>query len=272
VASIYSGWLLTADSRYPGLLPGLKSHSRACRGRVEYHKVDYVSENVSDGAAGIRRGLRMDVCSRAKSRFFYCTVEYESPYPKPHFKNEREYLAMPNAHKEVIVSTLRELAQSSKGAILTDYRGLTVAEVSKLRRRLRDSNAEYHIVKNTLFKRALGGALNPELELLLAGPTAIVFAKGDVVAPAKAILDFIRETRKPEVKVKGGFIDGKVVTLEQVQAISRLPSREELMGQLVGCLNGPATSLVGTFNGVISELVRTIQAVSEQQSGAAAAA
>jgi large subunit ribosomal protein L10 len=179
---------------------------------------------------------------------------------------------MPNAQKEKIVATLGDLALSSKGAILTDYRGLTVAEVSKLRRRLRDSNAEYHIVKNTLFKRALGGELSPELEKLLTGPTAIVFAKGDLVAPAKAILDFIRETRKPEVVVKGGYIDGKVLTLEQVQAISKLPSREELMGQLVGCLNGPATSLVGTMNAVISELVRTIQAVGEQQAGAASAA
>jgi large subunit ribosomal protein L10 len=95
---------------------------------------------------------------------------------------------------------------------------------------------------------------------------------GDVVAPAKTILDFIRETRKPEVVVKGGYIDGKVLSLEQVQAISKLPSREELMGQLVGCLNGPATSLVGTFDGVISELIRTIQAVADQQAGAATAA
>jgi large subunit ribosomal protein L10 len=179
---------------------------------------------------------------------------------------------MPNAQKEKIVASLHELAQSSKGAILTDYRGLTVAEVSKLRRRLRESNAEYHIVKNTLYKRALGSELSPELEKLLAGPTAIVFAKGDVVAPAKTILDFIRETRKPEVTVKGGFVDGKVLSLEQVQAISKLPSREEIMGQLVGCLNGPATSLVGTINSIISELVRTIEAVADQQAGAASAA
>lgn len=180
---------------------------------------------------------------------------------------------MPNPQKELIVSELRDLAHNSKGAILTDYRGLTVADVSKLRKKLRESDAEYHIVKNTLYKRALSGdgALSPELEELLKGPTAIVFAKGDIVAPAKAVLDFIRETRKPEVKVKGGFIDGKVISVEQVQAISKLPPREQIMGQLVGCLNGPASGLVGTLNSIVSELVRTIQAIADQQSEAAAA-
>jgi large subunit ribosomal protein L10 len=230
-------------------------------------------ENASDPVAGIRRGLRLDECSRAKSRFFVAlSAASRFGNAMPLFRNEREHIVMPNAQKELIVSTLRDLAQSSKGAILTDYRGLTVAEVSKLRRKLRESNAEYHIVKNTLFKRALGGELSPELEQLLKGPTAIVFAKGDVVAPAKAILDFIRETRKPEVTVKGGYFDGKVVSLQQVQAISKLPPREEIMGQLVGCLNGPASGLVGTFNSIISELVRTIQAIADQQAEAPAAA
>src|SRR5579872_1147371 len=153
---------------------------------------------------------------------------------------------MPNPQKEETVAGLRELIAGSKGAILTDYRGLTVAEVTTLRRKLRESNAEYHIVKNTLYRRALGSDLDPGLDKLLTGPTAIVFAMDDVVQPAKAILDFVREARKPEVKVKGGFIDGKVVNAEQVTAISKLPSREQLMSTLVGTLNGPASSLVGT--------------------------
>ena len=89
------------------------------------------------------------------------------------------------------VAGLREIIAGSKGAILTDYRGLTVAEVSNLRKKLRDNKAEYHIVKNTLFKLALGGQLTPELESLLTGPTAIVFAQEDIVAPAKTILDFV---------------------------------------------------------------------------------
>ena len=177
---------------------------------------------------------------------------------------------MPNAQKELIVSELREVALNSKGAILTDYRGLTVADVSKLRRKLREHNAEYHIVKNTLYKRALGDALTPELDALLTGPTAIVFAKDDIVAPAKAILDFVREVRKPDVKVKGGFMDGRTLDVAQVTAISKLPSREQIIGQLIGTLNAPASDFVGTLNGIVSEFVRTVQAIADQQSASAA--
>src|SRR6476660_1395887 len=105
---------------------------------------------------------------------------------------------MPNPRKEETVAGLREIIAGSKGAILTDYRGLTVAEVTNLRKKLRDTKAEYHIVKNTLFKLALGGEITPELENLLSGPTAIVFAQEDIVAPAKAMLDFAAAARKPD--------------------------------------------------------------------------
>jgi large subunit ribosomal protein L10 len=180
---------------------------------------------------------------------------------------------MPNTKKQEIVSDLSEIVARSKGQILTEYRGLTVADVSKLRKRLRESNAEYHIVKNTLYKIALGGEISPELEALLTGPTAIVFANDDVVAPAKSMLDFVREMRKPDdIKVKGGYIDGKVFNLEQVQALSKLPPKLELIAQLIGTLNAPASELVGTLNGVISELIGTVDALVEKQGGAAVAA
>jgi len=178
---------------------------------------------------------------------------------------------MPNTQKHLIVSELREIVAQSKGAILTDYRGLTVAEVSNLRRRLRDSKAEYHIVKNTLFKIALGDKLTPELEKLLVGPTAIVFAQEDIVAPAKSILDFLRELRKQDIKVKGGFVDGRVYSVDQVTALSKLPPREQILGQLIGALNGPASEFVGTLDGIVAEFVRTIQAIADKQGGAAAA-
>jgi large subunit ribosomal protein L10 len=176
---------------------------------------------------------------------------------------------MPNAQKELIVSELREIVENSKGAILTDYRSLTVAEVSNLRKKLREIDAEYHIVKNTLFKIALGDKLPEQLIPYLTGPTAIVFAKNDIVSSAKTILDFVREVgrdvRKKEVQVKGGFIDGKVYNLEQVQALSKLPSKEMLLAQLIGTLNAPASELVGTLNGIISEFVLTLDAIAEKQ-------
>jgi large subunit ribosomal protein L10 len=185
---------------------------------------------------------------------------------------DKPSLAKPSPRKELLVSDLREILSTSKGAILTDYRGLTVAEVSKLRRKLREDNAEYHIVKNTLLKIAMGGKINPDLDNLLKGPTAIVFAKGDVVAPAKSVIDFVTTTRnRPDVKVKGGYIDGKVYDIAQVTALSKLPSREVIIAQFVGTLNGPAANFVGTLNSIISEFVGTIDAIAEKQGGGAEA-
>lgn len=179
---------------------------------------------------------------------------------------------MPNPQKDKTVAELRELIAGSKAAFLTDYRGLTVAEVTKLRIKLREQKAEYHIVKNTLFKVALGGEVIPELDTLLTGPTAIVFANEDIVAPAKSILDFVAASKKPEVKIKGGYLDGKVYTVEQVEAISKLPPREQIVAQLIGTLDGPISNFVGTLDGIISEFVRTIQAIADQKGEAAAPA
>ncbi len=182
-------------------------------------------------------------------------------------------IAKPSPRKELVVSDLREILAESKGAILTDYRGLTVAEISKLRRKLREDNAEYHIVKNTLLKVAMGGEINPDLDKLLTGPTAIVFAMNDVVAPAKSVLDFVATTKnKPDVKVKGGYIDGKVYDLAQVTALSKLPSREVIISQFVSTLNGPASNFIGTLNSIISDFVLTIDAIAEQKGGGSEAA
>ncbi len=179
---------------------------------------------------------------------------------------------MPNIQKQQTVTELREIVARSKGAILTDYRGLTVAEVTGLRRKLRDSGAEYHIVKNTLFKLALDGSVPAELEQLLAGPTAIVFATNDIVAPAKSVIDFMTALKKPEIKVKGGYIDGKVYSVAQVTALSKLPSREAIISQLIGSLNAPASEFVGTLDGIIGDFVRTVQAIADQKGAAPAAA
>ena len=172
---------------------------------------------------------------------------------------------MPKAKKNETVAGLREILAGSKGAILTDYRGLTVAEVTGLRKKLRDNNAEFHIVKNTLFKLALGSKVSPELESLLTGPTAIVFASDDIVAPTKTILDFVVAAKKPDVKIKGGYLDGKVYSVEQVTSISKLPPRPQIVAQLIGTLNGPISSLVGTLDGILGEFVRTIQSIADKK-------
>jgi len=172
---------------------------------------------------------------------------------------------IPTAEKEQAIQELADLVARSKGAILTDYRGFTVAEITELRKRLRDQGAVYHVVKNTLFKRALqdGDGLNQYLE----GPTAIAFALQDPVAPAKALLDFIREKRKGVVKA--GYIDGVVYTEPQVGELSKLPSRDMLIAQVVGGIQSPLSGLVGTLNGIISNFVYTLQAIVDKQGGAA---
>jgi large subunit ribosomal protein L10 len=172
---------------------------------------------------------------------------------------------IPTAEKEQAIQELSDLIGRSKGAILTDYRGFTVSEITELRKRLREKGAVYHVVKNTLFKRALqdGEGLNQYLE----GPTAIAFALEDPVAPTKALLDFIKEKKKGEVKA--GYIEGVVYTEPQVDALSKLPPRDVLIAQVVGAIQSPITSLVNTLDGIISEFVRTVQAVADKQGGAA---
>ncbi len=179
---------------------------------------------------------------------------------------------MATAKKEAVVADLRSIVAQTKGAILTEYRGLTVAEITNLRRRLRPLDADYHIVKNTMFRLALGENNTPDLDALLVGPTAVIFARGDVVAPAKTMLDYIRELRKPEIKVKGGWIDGKVYDPAQVTAFSKLPAKELIVAQLVGSLNAPISEFVGTLDGIIGEFVRTIQAIVDQKAPEGASA
>ncbi len=171
---------------------------------------------------------------------------------------------MPNKKKELVISDLKEIVDQTKGAIITDYRGLTVAEITTLRRKLRPSNAEYHVVKNTLFKLA-AGEKSSTVDDLLTGPTAIVFMKDDLVAPAKVVIDFLREIKKPEIKLKGGWIEGKRYSSDQITSLSKLPSKEVLVAQLIGSLNAPASNLVGTLNNIIGDFVRTVQAIADQK-------
>ncbi len=172
---------------------------------------------------------------------------------------------IPTAEKEQAIQDLSDLIGRSKGAILTDYRGFTVAEITELRKRLREHGAVYHVVKNTLFKRALpdDAGLAPYLE----GPTAIAFALQDPVAPAKTVLDFIREKRKGEVKA--GYIEGVVYTEPQVGELSKLPSRDILIAMVVGGVKAPLSGFVGTLQGIISDFVYTVQAIADKQGEAA---
>jgi large subunit ribosomal protein L10 len=171
---------------------------------------------------------------------------------------------IPTPEKAAVIEQIGELLGRSKGTILTDYRGLTVAEITDLRRRLREQRAEYHVVKNTLFRRALA---DPEpLTRFLEGPTAIAFVLEDPVGPTKVLLDFIREKRK--AALKAGLIDGRVFDENQLNELSKLPPRPVMLGQVVGAIQAPISGLVFTLQGVLSSFVYTLQAIADQRGAA----
>lgn len=173
----------------------------------------------------------------------------------------------PKPEKVQQVQTLSELLDRSAGLVLTDYRGLTVADKAELTRRLRDANAEYHVVKNTLFRLAYGER-GEDPAALLAGPTAIAFALEDPVAPAKVITDFIKEKKKGTVK--GGVVDGRLFDSEGVEQLAKLPPKPLLLAQVAGALQSPMSSMAFCLQGVLGNMARVLQAVHDQKSGAGA--
>jgi large subunit ribosomal protein L10 len=173
---------------------------------------------------------------------------------------------MPTARKEKAVSELTERLAGSTNLFLTDYAGLTVEEISKLRGELRKDGSTYAVVKNTLFRIAAGD-LAEQLDAFLAGPTGIVFAGPDPVAPAKALKTFSDTVKK--VGIKGAYIDGKIVDSAQVEKLAKLPPKLELVATLVGTLAGPLRGLVTVLSGNQSGLVRVLDAIREQKASAA---
>jgi len=177
---------------------------------------------------------------------------------------------MPTAKKEATIDELRERIATAKNLFFTNYAGLTVEEISKLRGELRKDGSTYGVVKNTLFLRAAGADLAAQLEEILAGPTGVVFAGEDPIAPAKAIKTFSDST-KP-VAVKAAYIDGRIVDASQVAALAALPPKIELLGKLVGSLKSPLYGLVTVLSGNQSGLVRVLSAIRDSKAADAPAA
>jgi large subunit ribosomal protein L10 len=173
---------------------------------------------------------------------------------------------MPTAKKEATIEQLRAKIASAKNLFFTNYAGLSVEQITKLRNELRKDGSTYGVVKNTLFKRAAGDELAAQLDPILAGPTGVVFAGDDPVAPAKAIKTFSDSTKA--VQVKAAYIDGKIVDSSQVMALAALPPKQELLARLVGSLKSPLYGLVYVLSGNQSGLVRVLNAIREQKSSA----
>jgi len=141
------------------------------------------------------------------------------------------------AEKQLAVNEVAEKLKSSSCTIVTDYRGLNVAQVTQLRKSLREAGIEFTVLKNTLARRATANAELTELDEYLTGPTAIAFSKDDVVSPAKILTDFAKKNDK--LSVKAGVVEGRVVGYDQIKALADLPSREGLLSMLLSVLQAP---------------------------------
>lgn len=154
---------------------------------------------------------------------------------------------MPTVKKSAEIDLLQDRFEKAEMVILTDYRGLSVAQVQEFRAKLRPSEGEFRVSKNTLVRIAAERAGVTGLEEFLEGPTAVVFAMGDIAGAAKAVSDFAKSSRI--LKVKAGVMNNAVMTAGDVEVISSLPPREELLGKLVGMLASPMARTVGVLSG-----------------------
>ena len=173
---------------------------------------------------------------------------------------------MPTPKKVETVRELQELFSTATVAISTDYRGLTVADLTALRRRLRDAGIEFHVVKNTLARLAAEQAGRPAFHQILEGPTALVVSSGDQVEAAKTLAEYVRTSRL-NLQVRGAVLDRRVLTPAEVSILATLPPRQVVLGQLVGGMQAPLANLVQVLNALLAGLVRVLDARAKQLAG-----
>ena len=165
--------------------------------------------------------------------------------------------------KAAAIAEIAAHIRKSEAVFAVDYKGISVPQAAELRAKLRDADATFKIVKNSLTERAADEAGAQELKELLQGPTALTFVRGDIATAAKAIADYGRATQL--LPFKGGLMDGAALDPEQIRSISRLPSREALYGQLVGVVASPIGGLVRSLGGLLGGLAVALGQVREQK-------
>ena len=168
------------------------------------------------------------------------------------------------AFKNDKVALIKEKIDKAQVAIVTEYKGLSVEEITNLRRALQKDGGDYMVTKNTLAKLAIKGTPYEVLTETLKGPIALAFGFNDQVAPAKALSKFIKDVKKGEIIAAA--MDGRLMTASEAKALANLPSKEEIYAKMLGCINSPASGIVGGINGVMSALVRAVAAVRDQKS------
>ncbi|MCG9969105.1 50S ribosomal protein L10 [Pelotomaculum terephthalicicum JT] len=168
--------------------------------------------------------------------------------------------------KEEILSELKEKFEGSTVSIFADFRSLNVSEATKLRRKLREAGCELKVAKNTLTGLITKRLGVEGVEQYLEGPVAIAFGK-DPVAPAKILVDFIRETKKMDIKA--GILEGKVIDAKGIKNLADLPPREVLLAKILGSMQTPLYGFAGVLQGTIRSFVYTLEAVRQQRAGEA---
>jgi large subunit ribosomal protein L10 len=169
---------------------------------------------------------------------------------------------MNREQKSAAIAEIAEQIQESDAVFAVDFRGISVPQAADVRTRLREADASFRVVKNTLTERAADQAGAEALKPLLEGPTALTFVRGDAALAAKAIATFNRETQL--LAFKGGIMEGDTLDAEQIVAISRLPAREVLYGQLVGVVASPITGLARGLNALLSGVAIALGAVRDK--------
>ena len=172
---------------------------------------------------------------------------------------------MVNPAKAEKVEELHEIFARAKSAVVANYQGIDAQGIASLRVHMRSRSVDFRVVKNTLARRAAKDTSLEALEEDFQGPISVLVGFEDVVAPAKALADFAKSGAAKSPEVICGVVEGKKVSPEEVQALAELPSREELISQMLSVLQGPTTNFVGVFSSLLRKLVGTLDAIREKK-------
>lgn len=175
-------------------------------------------------------------------------------------------MAVTRAEKETELKQLETAFRAADSAIVVDYRGLNVPQVTELRRKVRGARAQYKVVKNTLAKRAMKGTAFETLDALFEGTTAIAYTGADPVVLAKVLTDFIKSA--PALQVKGAVVQGQAIKPAEVGELASLPGKPELYAKLLFLLNAPAQRLVTVLSAVQRDFVTVLSQAEQKKSGA----
>ncbi len=173
---------------------------------------------------------------------------------------------MGRADREKQVQELHELFSGIEMAVLTDYRGLTVEEISDLRAKLRDVEARFRVVKNTLSIRAADGTPLEAVKEYFTGPVAILYTAGDPVGPAKALMEFIKGNDKLEARI--GILSGSTIETADIKRLAEMPSKDVMIAKALASMNAPVTNFVRTLSEIPSSFVRVLGSIQRQKEAA----